>query len=83
MNGPFILTIEYKGAEKNYSGELLLQGYSHKIKVAVDDTDVYFEPDDQGGYRVIAVPGQDIQALEKIDKHLLSLLHDKIQEVLQ
>ncbi len=83
MNEPFILTVEYKGLKQNYTGLLLLQGYSHRIRVMVSDTEVFFEPDEEGGYRVVAIPGHDMAMLEKIDKHLLSLLRDKIEEVLQ
>ncbi|HLK28521.1 MAG TPA: hypothetical protein VKT28_08070 [Puia sp.] len=81
MNEPFILTVHYQSADHDFTGWLLLQGYSHKIKVLINDTEVFFEPDEEGGYRAVKMPWQEIKDLEKIDKHLLLLLQEKIQEV--
>ena len=83
MEEPFILTVTYKAEEKDFKGWLLLQGFTHKIKVLIGETEVYFEPDDDGGYRAVMMPWQNQKELEKIDKLLLSLLSRKIQELVQ
>ena len=49
-------------------GRLLLQGYTYKICVTVDDMDVHFEPDEEGSFRVVRMPGQDEKKQDKIDK---------------
>lgn len=54
--------------------DYILQGYTYKICVTVDDMDVYFEPDEEGGFRVVKMPGQDEKKLDKIDKSLLEEL---------
>jgi hypothetical protein len=81
MEDPFILTVDYMGASSNFTAWLLLQGFTHKIKVRIDDREVFFEPDDQGGYRAVRMAWQEQKDMEKIDKHLLSLIAQKIQDV--
>lgn len=82
MTDPFILTVNYKGSEMDYTAQLLLQGYTHKFKVLINDTEVYFEPDEEGQYRVVQGPGQEAAALVAIDHVLLALLQQKITEIL-
>lgn len=83
MTDSFILTINYTGEERDYPSRLLLQGYTFKICVQVEDVDVYFERDEEGSFRVVRMPGQDEKKLEKIDKALLLKLKEKIVEVLK
>ena len=82
MTDPFILTVNYKGSELDYSAQLLLQGYTHKFKVLINDTEVFFEPDEEGQYRVVQAPGQEAAALAALDQGLLALLQQKIAEIL-
>jgi hypothetical protein len=83
MNEPFVLTVNYKGEERGFIAWLLLQGFTYKIKVLIGQTEVFFEPDEEGGYRAVKMPWQEQKELEKIDKHLLSLIGQKIQDVLK
>ena len=82
MTDPFILTVKHNGEDAGYTAQLLLQGYSHKFKVLVNDMEVYFEPDEEGLYRVIQLPGQDAAALNAIDKHLLALIQQQLAAIL-
>lgn len=82
MTDPFILTVDYKGQTRDFNAQLLLQGYSHKFQVMVDDMELFFEPDEEGHYRAILMPWQQEKDLKKIDKLLLSEIQQKIEEIL-
>jgi hypothetical protein len=82
MTDPFILSVDYKGKEVNFTAQLVLQGYSHKFKVLINETDVYFEPDEEGFYRAVKMPGQEEGELAAIDRNLLSLIQQKIAGIL-
>lgn len=82
MSEDFTLTVLHKGVLQNFTGRLLMQGYTYKISFIIDETEVYFERDEEGAFRVISMPGQDEKKLGKIDKHLLQSLKEKLEEVL-
>lgn len=82
MTEPFMLTVNYKGSGTDYPAQLMLLGYSHKFKVQVNGNEVYFEPDEEGLYRVVQMPGQDVETLMAIDPQLLALLQQKLVEIL-
>lgn len=83
MQDDFILTVDYKGAAQDYVANLILQGYTHKIRVLISEQEIFFEPDEEGDYRAITLPGQEDKALQKIDRQLLQVLQEKIAHVLQ
>lgn len=82
MTDEFSLTANYKETSREYKAHLLLQGYSYKIVVHVDDVDVYFERDEEQNFRVVTMPGQDVATLEKIDKQLLQALAEELTHIL-
>jgi hypothetical protein len=83
MDASFILTVNYKSEDQDFNAWLLLQGYTHKIKVQIGETELFFEPDEQGNYRAVKMPWQEQKDLEKIDRHLLALIGQRIQEVVK
>ncbi|MHA4807031.1 hypothetical protein ACX0G9_02945 [Flavitalea flava] len=90
MEDSFIITVQYKGADRDFESVLLQQGYTHKFQVNVEGTDVYFERDEEGSYRAILPPMPDgVQDLHKaghsaghMDISLLKLIAAKIEEIL-
>ena len=82
MTEPFMLTVTYKSSTIDYPAQLMMLGYTHKFKVQIGATEVYFEPDEEGIYRVVQMPGQDTVILTAIDPHLLELLQQKLVEIL-
>lgn len=82
MTEPFMLTVTYKNSTIDYPAQLMMLGYTHKFKVQIAAVEVYFEPDEEGLYRVVQMPGQDIETLTTIDPHLLELLQQKLVEIL-
>jgi hypothetical protein len=83
MADSFEISIEYRGEEKTLTGYLLLYGYSHQIKMVVDEMEIYFEPDEEGIYRVLKMPWQKQKDFEKMDRALLYAIQQKIIEVLK
>jgi len=82
MTEPFILSIIYKGQEMPLTAQLVMKGYSHQFKVLIKETTVYFEPDEEGLYRAISMPGQEEKELATIDRQLLGLVQQKLAELL-
>jgi hypothetical protein len=82
MTDEFILTVDYKGAPADFPAQLFLQGYTHRIRVKIGTTEVYFEPDEGGSYRVIKMPEQEEKELLQIDRELLHAIQQKIEEIL-
>lgn len=78
MTDPFILTIKYKGKQLELPAQLLLQGYIHKFAVNIGEVKLYFEPDEEGGYRAVGALGQDLRELEKLDRGLLEAIQQQI-----
>ncbi len=82
MTDPFVLTVNYKGKPTDFDAQLVVQGYSHKFKVLIGETEVYFEPDEEGLYRAVRMPGQDEKEIAAIDRGLLELITQKIAGIL-
>ena len=53
MDEPFVITVNYKGVEKEFGARLQVFGYSHRFHVDVEGTEVLFERDEEGRYRAI------------------------------
>ncbi|MES2373227.1 MAG: hypothetical protein V4557_11655 [Bacteroidota bacterium] len=76
----FDLPVEYKGKEILFPAELLPMGFTHKIKVNLDGTDILFEPDEERNYRAVI----DYAALDKmnsVNKDLLQLICQTLDEL--
>ncbi|MEP6728575.1 MAG: hypothetical protein ABJC98_22320 [Bacteroidota bacterium] len=82
MTDPFTLSVNYKGEEVHFTAQLVLQGYSHKFKVLINETAIYFEPDEEGLYRAIKMPDKEEELLAVTDRDLLSLIQEKIAAIL-
>lgn len=82
MTDEFTLSVNYKGQEHHFNARLILQGYSHKFLVLINETEVFFEPDEEGCYRAVTMPHQDEKQLAKIDTALLGIIQQKIESVL-
>ena len=83
MHDDFSLSVVYKGQQREYPAHLVHQGYSYKIVVYIDDLEVYFEPDEERNFRIIATPGQDEKKLEKLDRQLLTALNEQLAAMLK
>jgi hypothetical protein len=53
MPESFLLSVRYKNEVKQFESELRVFGYTHKIAVNVNGTEVIFEPDEERNYRAV------------------------------
>jgi hypothetical protein len=83
MSDEFILEIVYRAQEYHFPAKLIQRGYTHQFQVAFPDTDVFFEPDEEGRYRAIRMPGQEEKGFSRIEKGLLEAVGQKIEEVIR
>ncbi len=83
MADEFILEVIYRQQKYQFPANLIQRGYTHQFQVAFPDTDVFFEPDEEGSYRAIRMPGQEEKAFSKIEKGLLEAIGQKIEEVIR
>ena len=70
MNEPFILPVNYQGAEHEFKARFERWGYTHRIAVLIGEITVTFEPDEEGGYRALAA--------QPVDTDLLSIVAEKL-----
>ena len=82
MKEEFIITILYKGQPMEMTGQLLLQGFTHKFKVKLEDKELFFEPDEEGHYRAVKMPWQEEKKFSMLDKNLLSAIQQQIEAIL-
>jgi hypothetical protein len=82
MSDEFVLTVQYKGEEHHFESSLIQRGYTHQFRVHIHDKEVFFEPDEEGHYRAVKMPTQEMHELEKIDKALLSAIQKEIEDSL-
>ena len=73
----FTLTVSYKGEERQIDSELRVMGYTHKIAVNINGTEILFEPDEERNYRAV-VSDADINK-NRIDIELIKLVAAELE----
>jgi hypothetical protein len=58
MQEPFDLPVNYKGQELFFPAQLQQSRYTYRFAVDVYGQEIFFERDDEGGYRALADPEQ-------------------------
>jgi hypothetical protein len=76
----FELPVEYNGNEFLFPAELLPMGFTHKIKVTVEGTEILFEPDEERNYRAMIT---DLEKFNQsnIDRLLLQEICKTLDEL--
>lgn len=82
MDEPFYLTVKHKGKEKDYEAQLVMTGYTHKFVVQVDDVELWYERDEEGAYRAILPPTVTDKQAASLDKELVQIIANKIEQIL-
>ncbi|WCT14406.1 hypothetical protein [Mucilaginibacter jinjuensis] len=77
MNEPFILPVTYQGKAYELKARFERWGYTHRIAVLIDETTFTFEPDEEGGYRALSIPGTLVHSVP-IDAGLLNAIAEKL-----
>jgi hypothetical protein len=80
MPDTFELPLQYNGKDITLNAELQAFGYTHKIKMAINEVDFFFEPDDEKNYRAV-VALEDRDKAEKIDRHFLQTISETLHEL--
>lgn len=73
----FELPVTYQGKEILFHAAFIPAGFTHKVRVMIDETEVFFEPDEEGSYRAL-VATKDARAMDKMDKGLLEAVLQSI-----
>jgi hypothetical protein len=82
MTEEFVLSINHNGEVRLLTANLILQGYTHKFRVMVDDAEVFFEPDEEGHYRAVKMPWQEERHFVRTDLALLGEIQQQIEAIL-
>lgn len=83
MEESFEIPITYNNTELIFPAVLQRTGYSYRIIVNLQETSICFEPDEERNFRVLIMSEQPERAMERIDKALVSALHDRLVELLR
>jgi hypothetical protein len=81
MEEPIIITVPYKGEEKNIEVQWQPMGFTHRFKAWINDVEVFFEPDEERQYRAM-IPPEASHDAHKIDTALLQAVANVLQEAL-
>jgi hypothetical protein len=73
----FELPVTYKDRELLFPAAYIPAGFTHRIRVIIDETEVFFEPDEEGSYRALVATNDD-SVRDKIDKALLEAVLQSI-----
>lgn len=80
MNELFDLPVMYKGAMVSFKAQLLVLGYTHKIRVEVQDITLLFEPDEEQNYRGV-IEDENKGGGYKLDFELLKAIAGAIEDI--
>jgi hypothetical protein len=75
MNGPFTIAVLYQGVDYEFKARFERLGYTHRISVLIGESTFIFEPDEEGGYRVLNQTGAENQCA---DSGLLGIVAEKL-----
>jgi hypothetical protein len=75
---PVDICIEYKSQTRCYPCRLIKFGYSYRIVVTIDNTEVIYEPDEEGNFRarIEGSAGHEHQL-----KELIALVGNELQQL--
>jgi hypothetical protein len=58
MTESFTLSVTYHNKTREFTAELRVTGYTHRIVIMVDKNEVVFEPDEERNYRAVIYEGE-------------------------
>lgn len=71
MSEQFVLSLLYNGEQKEFVVNFIRLPYTYQLQIFIGEQSIFFEPDEEGMYRVITMPWQDEKDIRKIDAQLL------------
>ncbi len=82
MEDTFIITVNHKGLDRDFTCSLQVMGYTHKFRVMVGDQEFFFERDEEGAYRAVLPYDTDEKKRLALDIPLLRLIAARIESIL-
>jgi hypothetical protein len=82
MEDTFDIPVTYKGKELLFKSQLLILGYTYKISVEVNGTEVLYEPDEEKNYRAV-IDLEKMEGMKTIDKELLKAIAGAIKTIVK
>jgi hypothetical protein len=82
MEDTFDIPVTYKNKELLFKSQLLILGYTHKISVDVNGTEVLYERDEERNYRAI-IDFEKMEGMKMIDKELLKAIAVAIETIVK
>jgi hypothetical protein len=79
INKEFQVTIEHNGENEQFRAVRLQMGYVFKYLIRIEDTEIYFEADEEGEYRALVRPEQ--MNKKRIDRQLLEKLSSQLKKL--
>lgn len=76
MNEPFILEVIYKNTPHEFAAAFQRYGYMYRIAVSIEEMVFFFEPDEEGNYRVLGAPVGAV-----VDVGLLRVIAEKLDQL--
>ncbi len=73
MNEPFILEVNYTNQVLELPAAFQRYGYTYRIAVSINDQAYFFEPDEEGNYRVLGTGDAAAGLLQAIADRLKQL----------
>lgn len=82
MEDTFDIPVTYRGKELLFKSQLLILGYTHKISVDVNGTEVLYEPDEERNYRAV-IDLEKMEGMKTIEKELLKAIAGAIESIVK
>ena len=82
MSETFQINVPYKGEEKTFTCYFLHKVFSYQVKVLVEEQEIFFEPDEEGSYRILVQSLEQQNAFRKIDPALLLSIQHQLESAL-
>lgn len=79
MEEPILITVPYRGKDKEVQVQWQPMGYTHRFKVWIDEVELFLEPDEERRYRAV-VPPEQVKAAEKLDITLVENVAAVLEE---
>jgi len=82
MDETFEIPVSHQNNELSFPARLLAYGYSYKIEVTINGTNVMFEPDEERKWRAL-ISYEDLASNKAFTVDLLQAIASSLDEILK
>jgi hypothetical protein len=83
MQESFDIPVLYQNKELLIPGRLLVQGYTYKIAVTLDENTILFEPDEERNFRAVLDPDINDSKIKRPEVPLLQAIAEALTLLLK